>query len=112
MPRVTDARNNVGGHVNALAKFVTSSSECHRLFGSNCDKRTVNSTVVEVIKEQLPGNKRMSKFVVADFFINNCRPSKRAKINIRSVKAGHDATVPVPPPTPTHLQMDSVVATP
>ncbi len=28
------------------------------------------------------------------------------------MKAGHDATVPVPPPTPTHLQMDSVVATP
>lgn len=67
MPQVTNTWNEVGGSVNSLAKFVTSSSKWHHLFGSNWDKSIVNGTVVEVIKEQVPENKRMSKFVVADF---------------------------------------------
>ncbi len=86
MPRVTDARNNLGGHVNVLAKFVTSSSECHCLFGSNWDKRTVNGTIVKVIKEQLPGNKPMSKFGFADFY-QQLPPIKASK-NQHSISKG------------------------
>ncbi len=68
MPRVTNARFDVGSHVNALAKFITTSSEYHHLFGSNCDKRIVNGIVVEVIEEQLPGNKWMSKLLLQIFY--------------------------------------------
>ena len=95
----TDDRCIVGARVHAKATQVTHLEECSRRYGSDAKTKRVSGTVVSVELLSRPEKTRKSCFITADYELGG-DVLKRAKLNIRSVRAG-EATVADPSTIPT-----------
>ena len=92
-----DPRKVVGGRVQAKALHVSNLAECARRYGAHKGTKVLMGIVVEVSNVVNPTSHRTSTFITADFDLGG-GTIKRARLNIRSVKA--DPLLPVPPPLP------------
>jgi hypothetical protein len=94
----TDTRRVVGAKVHAKALHVTNKAECARRYGSQAKRKMLLGTVVHVASSVLPSG-RTSTNVTCDFILAG-DVTKRATLNIRSIKEGRIPTSPVVPTVP------------
>ena len=97
MSSPTDPRRTVGTTVCTRARLVTSIPQCRRLFGAAHKTEEVPGVFLSV--ESKKTNKRSVTYVVADWTLPS--GTKRASVNLASVKVQPDQTAPVPPEEPS-----------
>ncbi len=89
----TDTRRVVGAHVHAKALHVTNKAECAHRYRSQAKRKMLLGTVVHVASAVLPSG-RTSTNVTCDFILAG-DVTKRATLNIRSIKEGRIPTSPL-----------------